>query len=235
MDDHIARHPLLRPVRRAADCSVAALILAGAAWAARAVWEVRLAMAGQPASGPPDQGGGWHRPLTALENAYHVVTAVSHGVVLLCGFVFVAWLWRVRDNGVALSRERPRYPGFWVYLGWVLPIANLWVPRGLVADAYRASAPGRRLPTALNVWWALWLVGLGSGVGVGIGAGHTDSPDELVARAYSGVWLLLAYDAAVVGAAVAAVFVVRAVTAAQQERAATWTAPAPDLQGPEAA
>jgi hypothetical protein len=100
----------------------------------------------------------------------------------------------------------------WVYLGWVVPIANLWIPRGIIADAHLASAPGERLPRSLNLWWGLWLIGMLSGVGLM----YADSTDEIIARAYTDVWQLLASDAAVVGAAVAGIFVVRALTAVQE-------------------
>ncbi|MFE2639859.1 DUF4328 domain-containing protein [Streptomyces scopuliridis] len=209
-DQHIAPSSL-RPVRGAVRCAVATLALAGAAWAARALWQIRLAMSGMPASGPPDQGDGRHRPLTALENAYHVVSALGDVATALCAIAFLAWLPRVRDNARALSGQPPRYAWPWVYAGWIVPVLNLWVPRGIVADVHRASAPGERLPRAVNWWWGLWVAGMLSGVGLM----YTDSTDSVIARAYEDVQLLLAADAALVGAALAGVFVVRALTATQ--------------------
>ncbi|WP_406443703.1 DUF4328 domain-containing protein [Streptomyces sp. NBC_01613] len=216
MNDHIAAPtpaPALNRVRGAGLFTTATLALAGAGWAARAVWHVRLAMAGEPASGLPDQGEGVHRPLTSLEDSYHLVSTAGGFAALLCAAAFLGWLGRVRDNGRALSRTSPRYGGVWVYFGWLVPIANLWIPRGIIADAYRASAPGQRLPRSLNVWWGLWLIGMVSGVGLM----YSDSTDEVIARAYTDVWQLLASDAAVVGAAVAGIFLVRAVTAVQDQ------------------
>lgn len=223
MNDHIAQSPqppVLEPVRGAARVTVAALLLAGAAWVLRAAWEIRLAVAGEPASGPPDMGDGNHRALTALEDSYHFVVTVGGVAALVCAFAFLAWLWRVRDNARILSGRPARYLGIWVYLGWIMPIMNLWVPRGLVADAYEGSTGGKPAPLVLNVWWVLWLVGMLSGVGLV----YEDSKDEVIERAYTDLWPLLVSDAAVVGAAVAAVFVVRAVTAAQLERGAADTA-----------
>ncbi|WP_327706896.1 DUF4328 domain-containing protein [Streptomyces decoyicus] len=211
MKDHIAP-PALRPVRGAARCAVATLALAGAAWAARAGWQIQLAAAGQPPSGPPDQGGGQHRPLTALENAYHLVTALGDVATLLCAFAFLAWLWRVRDNARTLSGQHPRYAWPWLYAGWVVPIANLWIPRGIVADIHRASAPGERLPYAVNWWWGLWLVGFLGGASL-----YAGTTDAVIARAYTNAPPLLVIDAAVVAAAVAGVFVVRALTSVQQK------------------
>ncbi|MEU6550517.1 DUF4328 domain-containing protein [Streptomyces sp. NPDC046915] len=204
----------LRSDRAAQWCAVGGLLLAGAAWAARGVWQVRLSLAGEPASGPPDQGDGVHRKLTALEDSYHLVSALGDGAALICALAFVSWMWRVRDNASALSPEPPRYSGFWVYLGWIVPVMNFWVPRGILADAYEKSVPGRPVPRSLNVWWGFWLVGMVSGVGLL----YTDSTDKVIERAYTGVWPLLASEASVVAAAVAGVCAVRAITAAQHDR-----------------
>lgn len=208
VNEHIAP-PHLHPVRGAARCAVAALALAGAAWTARALWQIRLAASGMPASGPPDQGDGRHRPLNALENGYHFVSALGAVTTVLCAITFLAWLWRVRDNAHTLSGQPPRYAWPWVYAGWLVPVANLWIPRAIIADIHRASAPGERLPRAVNWWWGLWLVGLSGAVGLG-------TTDEVIARAYRSAPLLLAGDAAVLGAALAGILVVRALTAAQQ-------------------
>lgn len=208
---------------------MAALVLAGAAWVARALWHVRLAAAGVPASGLPDQGDGRHRPPTALEDAYHVVSALGDMVTVLCAITFLIWLSRVRDNARALSGQPPRYAWPWVYAGWIVPIANLWVPRGIVADIHRASAPGERLPRSVNWWWGLWLAGMLSGVGLM----YANSTDQVIARAYENVQLLLVADAAVVGAAAAAIFVVRSLTEAQQQRGndAALVVPSSGVQG----
>ncbi|SOD85065.1 DUF4328 domain-containing protein [Streptomyces sp. Ag109_G2-15] len=204
----------LRPIKLSGQLTAGALLLAGLAWVVRAVWEVRLAVAGEPASGPPEQGGGVHRPLNALENSYHFVTSLGGGAAFLCVLLFISWLWRVRDNARVLTGQAPKYAGIWVYLGWLVPVVNLWFPRGIVADAYRTTAPGRKLPVSVNVWWGLWLIGMLGGVGIV----HQDSTDEIIGRAYTELWPLLASDAAVIGAAVAGAFAVRAVTAVQVER-----------------
>ncbi|MDQ0938671.1 hypothetical protein QFZ67_000376 [Streptomyces sp. V1I1] len=68
----------------------------------------------------------------------------------LCAITFLAWLLRVRDNARSLSGQPPRYAWPWIYAGWIVPVANLWMPRGIVADIHRASAPGERLPRAVT-------------------------------------------------------------------------------------
>lgn len=208
-----AAAPTLRPTNGAANCAVVSLGLAGVAWAVRAVWHIRLALAGQPASGPPDQGGGVHRPLTALEDSYHLVASLSSAVTAVCAIAFLLWLDRMRDNARALSGTAPRYGYPWLYFGWIVPVVNLWIPRGMVADVHRSVFPDRRLPSVVNWWWALWLAGLAGGVGLI----YADDTDEVIARAYSGVLPLLAADAVIVGAAATAALMIRTLTAAQQE------------------
>ncbi|MYS91328.1 MULTISPECIES: DUF4328 domain-containing protein [Streptomyces] len=208
------RAPALRPVRGAAHWAVAALGLAALAWAVRAVWHVRLAMTGQPASGPPDQGGGVHRPLTALEDSYHLVSSVGGAVTVVGALVFLSWLDRVRDNARALSGAEPRYTDLWLFLGWIVPVVNLWIPRGIIADAHRSVFPDRRLPAVVNWWWGLWLAGLVGGVGLV----YADSTDEVIARAYTDALPLLAADAVIVAAAGTAALMIRTLTTAQQQR-----------------
>ena len=207
-----AVRPAPHTVRGSARLAVAGLGLAGAAWALRAVWHIRLAVAGEPASGPPDQGEGRHRPLNALENSYHLVSAAGDLLVLLCAALFIGWLWRMRDNARALSGEPARYAGIWVYASWIVPVVNLWFPRGIVADIHRRSAPDRKLPAVVNVWWGLWLVGMVTGLGLTYDGGT----DDVIARAYDGVTSLLVADLAVVGAAVAGILMVRTLTAVQR-------------------
>ncbi len=171
-------------------------------------------MAGQPPSGPPDQGGGRHRPLTGLENAYDLFSAVEVAATVLCAVAFLGWLLRMRSNARALSGDSPRYAWPWVYAGWIVPVMNLWVPRGLLVDVHEDSAPDKRLPRVVNWWWGLWLVGrLGT-----VGAMYPGSSEDAIVRVYTDVRFLTVANVAVVGAAVAGVLVVRALTAAQQER-----------------
>ncbi|WOX16223.1 DUF4328 domain-containing protein [Streptomyces sp. N50] len=210
MNEHMVT---LGPVRAAGFVASSTLLLAGAAWAVRAGWEMRLAGVGKPPSGLPDQGDGRHRALTSLEDGYHLVSSAGGVVTAVCAVAFLVWLGRVRANARLMSGRAPRYSGFWVLLGWVVPIGNLWIPRAIIADVYRDSAAGPRLPRVVNVWWALWLIGTFSGVGLV----YRNSTDQLMARAYDNVWPLVLSDLVLVGAAVAGAMVVRGVTRIQVE------------------
>ncbi|WP_238782864.1 DUF4328 domain-containing protein [Streptomyces monomycini] len=73
---------------------------------------------------------------------------LGSAATVLRAIAFLIWLSRARDNVRALSGEPPRYGWPWVHAGWIAPIANLWVPRGVVAGIHRASGPksGCRTP-----------------------------------------------------------------------------------------
>ncbi|MFB7593784.1 hypothetical protein [Streptomyces sp. NPDC056160] len=64
--------PALHPLRGVTRCAVAALALAGGAWIAGGVWQIRLARAGQPLSGPPDQTESWMRAVMFGKHAEFV-------------------------------------------------------------------------------------------------------------------------------------------------------------------
>ncbi|MFF6913672.1 DUF4328 domain-containing protein [Streptomyces sp. NPDC012466] len=206
--------PAPHPVRGAALVAIGTLALAALAWVTRAVWHLRLAAAGEPASGPIHQGGGVHRPLNTLEDSYHLIDSVGSAVTAVCAIAFLFWLDRMRDNAKALSGAEPRYSYPWLWLGWIVPVVNLWIPRGLVADVHRSVFPERRLPAVVNWWWGLWLAGLAGGVGLI----YADDTDEVIARAYDGALPLVVADLVIVAAAGVAALMISTLTTAQQRR-----------------
>src|SRR5262249_38991097 len=98
-----ARTLTYQPVQVTGWLAAGGLLLAGLAWLVRGVWEIRLAVAGEPAAGPPDQGNGVHRPLNSLEDSYHLVSSAGGVLVFLCAVLFLSWLLRLRDNARVLS------------------------------------------------------------------------------------------------------------------------------------
>ncbi|MEV4752142.1 DUF4328 domain-containing protein [Streptosporangium amethystogenes subsp. fukuiense] len=88
---------------------------------------------------------------------------------LLAGIAFVCWLLRARANSYAIS------PGvFHVYaapylvLGWILPIVDLFAPKGIVDDILATSRPGGLRPGSdlfrarrsglVWAWWLTWVL-----------------------------------------------------------------------------
>jgi hypothetical protein len=81
---------------------------------------------------------------------------------------FVAWSVRAHRNLPALGIRSGQLPTTLAALGWILPGANLVVPKLVVDDLWRASSPSvapfpgptwRRRPVGdlVHRWWALWL------------------------------------------------------------------------------
>jgi hypothetical protein len=74
--------------------------------------------------------------------------------------LFLLWFVRCRRNAELLSPGRVPGSVGWAVLLWLIPVLNLWAPRGLVRDVQRASAPdgadAGRGDLLVNVWWAAW-------------------------------------------------------------------------------
>jgi len=74
--------------------------------------------------------------------------------------VFLIWFYEARASAERGDLPQRRALG-WAFWGWVIPLANLWVPFQVMRDIWRASQPpGRRgnilwLPA---LWWASWLL-----------------------------------------------------------------------------
>ncbi|NKZ00457.1 protein kinase domain-containing protein [Nocardiopsis alborubida] len=99
--------------------------------------------------------------------------AVTGGVLMITRFVIglgLAWCWLVwfRRARVVAERFAPgrvHYrPSMAVY-GWFIPVGNLFIPKQIADDVWRASSPpgprGAAAPAGLlHTWWALWLTTL---------------------------------------------------------------------------
>lgn len=93
----------------------------------------------------------------------------------------------------------------WTWLGWLVPVANLWVPFRVVRDIRGAVLPDGRRRVALGLWWSFWLL---SGLRV-----FTSSAQdvEIIVRSVAVVALTVAF--------VYWVGLVRETTAAQEKAA----------------
>lgn len=61
-----------------------------------------------------------------------------------------------RASEVLYPHTEQRRGTFWVYFGWVIPFANLFVPKMVVNDLVKAS--GNRPGDATGWWWVSWVV-----------------------------------------------------------------------------
>ncbi|MFJ9314766.1 DUF4328 domain-containing protein [Pimelobacter simplex] len=93
-----------------------------------------------------------------LTTTYDVVSHVSAPLLVIAWVVGCLWLQRARDNAELISPGvRQRRQAGWVWLGWFIPFANVWVPYQVVGDVQRASVPAERR-VGLGWWWAAWLL-----------------------------------------------------------------------------
>jgi hypothetical protein len=78
----------------------------------------------------------------------------------LTAIVFVVWFRRARINAESSSWRQRRARG-WTLWGWIIPIADLFVPFQLMGDIWRAGLPPtQRGKTAWlpALWWTAWLL-----------------------------------------------------------------------------
>ena len=103
------------------------------------------------------------------ESVTRSVTGCLLAVLALTGAVFVGWAVRAYRNLPALGIEERRYWTIWLVIGWIIPGANLLVPKLVVDDLWRASSPNARIgggdewqrrPVAslVNQWWCSFLL-----------------------------------------------------------------------------
>lgn len=94
-----------------------------------------------------------------------VVTLVAATVV------FIMWFHRAYKNLSALGATGLRYGTGWAIGAWFVPFLNLWRPKQIANDIWRASDRGARpdqgidwrektVPGFLTAWWAVWVVSI---------------------------------------------------------------------------
>ncbi|MFI8240221.1 DUF4328 domain-containing protein [Streptomyces sp. NPDC085866] len=152
-------------------------------------------------------------PLSESGRASMVYVYLMTAAVVL----FLVWFARCRRNAELLSPGTVRGSAVWAVLAWLIPVVNLWVPRGLLLDVQRArgpGTPGRRDRVLVNAWWATW-VGHALVVPVGTRLGQGTS-----------LVLLLVAEALHLAAGALAIAVIQRITA-RQATALTATLPVP--------
>ncbi len=78
--------------------------------------------------------------------------------------VACVWLSRSRELATAVQPRATQARGpAWVWLGWIVPVVNLWFPLQVVRDirAATGAVPDRsRSARGLGWWWCCWVVAL---------------------------------------------------------------------------
>lgn len=93
------------------------------------------------------------------------VTLFAH---VAAGVIFVVWMSQARLNSDAItSTHQHRFTNMWVFVGWIIPIANLFIPYAVMQDIWRGS--DRSQPTTelrkrprsglVTAWWSCFVAG----------------------------------------------------------------------------
>ncbi|MET9627542.1 DUF4328 domain-containing protein [Lentzea sp. NPDC006480] len=87
---------------------------------------------------------------------------------VVAGVVFISWMSQARLNSdVITSKHQHRYTNMWVFVGWIIPLANLFIPYAVMQDIWRGSDRSQPM-TALRerpfsglvrAWWATFIAG----------------------------------------------------------------------------
>ena len=148
---------------------------------------------------------------------------------------FIRWLRLAYRNADVVAPGVRRYKHGWAIGAWFVPFLNLWRPKQIVNDAWRAGdasgAPhAAPLPAWLNIWWVAWLITNVLAQVAGRLALRQDTNEELRTVDY---WYI-ASDATDAVAAALAIVVVRRISARLEERGAA-APPPPTAWRPPAA
>ncbi|MGH3368181.1 MAG: DUF4328 domain-containing protein [Nocardioidaceae bacterium] len=118
------------------------------------------------------------RPAFDVFTAYDAVTILYLPSLLAAYIVTCLWLSRSRT---LLGERFSGYPHarskVWVWLGWWVPIVNLWFPYQVVRDIRLGSIAGRADSGILAGWWACWLIFLVGTRASGRMTGDTQASD----------------------------------------------------------
>lgn len=135
--------------------------------------------------------------------------------------VFVIWFHRVRQNAGVFAPDTQTRTDGWAIGAWFIPLANLWIPRQIAVEVWRASRQdpygpdGARELTVLNSWWTCFVVGL---VLDRLSSSLYDQAETLDALTTAAAWSLAGY-AFIVAAGVLAILFVRRLTSMQHTKA----------------
>ena len=154
--------------------------------------------------------------------------ALAQLVALIATAIFfIRWIHRAYKNLLELGTPDLRFKPGWAIGGWFVPILNLWRPKQIVNDTWRATDPGldpdaagtwrlRDVPGWVALWWGAFLLSGLAWRASGQITSHAESRGDLrTANLFS-----LIGDVSSTVAAITAVLLVQSLTARQEQRAA---------------
>lgn len=185
-----------------------------------------------------DLDGGWSEALgdrAASIDSMGVAVMVSHITLLLgTAAAFIVWFHRCRFNAGVFQPNANRMSQGWSIGAWFIPVGNLWLPKKVANDIWRAAPPSGEQParpparTVLNLWWTLWVTYAVLDRVASKMYEHADDLEEISSAAVAGICVDVLYVAA---AGAAAAYVWR-LTRLQEARTAQWLNWSPYTDGP---
>jgi hypothetical protein len=169
--------------------------------------------------------------LVASDDRQTIMAVVEFSLLVFTAFVFVKWFHASYRNLPSLGVTQPRFKTGWAIGAWFVPVLNLWRPKQIANDIWRASDPDaprsqgadwrqRPYPELLSLWWALWIIGSF----VGNAAARTWFSGGTVTDLRNAARLDIAVLLLDITAAALAMLVVRRMTRRQVERASRLAA-----------
>ncbi|MBE2314715.1 DUF4328 domain-containing protein [Solirubrobacter sp. CPCC 204708] len=137
-------------------------------------------------------------------------------LLIAAAVVFIMWLFRAYQNSDAVAPGVRRYGHGWAIGGWFVPIMNLWRPKQVVNDVWRAGGPPPEPNGVVQGWWALWLFSSIIGNFAGRSGFSSDTPEDI----RSGTYAYLVSDLTAIPAAILAIVMAATLTRRLNERAA---------------
>ncbi|MGB3440358.1 MAG: DUF4328 domain-containing protein [Actinophytocola sp.] len=156
-----ARAPALIAVRPTATVAITMLFASCAAnlFATWTDWH-RYQVASDYVAGEPGIGVA---DLVGADNVAMGAVWLTFLALAAAATVFLTWLWRARMNAERLCPAEHRWSRGWTIGAWFVPVVNLWFPRQIVDDIWRASRPdvpadtyrvdGLEQSPLVRAWW----------------------------------------------------------------------------------
>ncbi|WP_328456671.1 DUF4328 domain-containing protein [Streptomyces sp. NBC_00386] len=175
-------------------------------------------------AGPLTRGPYVDNPLVGADTYFRNLMGWRTALLLMALFQFSIWLANMRDIADVLWRQGQRRRRAWLIFGWVIPVAQLFIPKMFVNDLWAAGRPEpqrRRGHPLLTAWWLSVLVAANA---------YSDTSDDLkkavsASQARHALRQIMLSDGLYICAAVLSIIVVRQLVRRLERAAPTVIAP----------
>jgi len=107
--------------------------------------------------------------LDASDNRQGAAGALELASLIAVVVAFLMWFSRAYKNLASLGASGFRFTPGWAVGAWFVPILNLWRPKQIANDIWRASDPSApaeqasawregAIPAVLTTWWIFWVI-----------------------------------------------------------------------------